>query len=147
MSRVSIVIPTYNRSSLLPRSLDSVLAQSGFDFELIVVDDGSTDNTRELIENYPHDIVYLHQPNKGPAAARNRGIMAANNPLIAFLDSDDWFAPDKLEVQLAAMEDQPRYLISHTDEIWYRRGIFLNQKKRHYKPTAISTPVVYGSVL
>ncbi len=130
---ISIVIPTYNRQNFLQKAIDSVLAQTYPYFELIVVDDGSQDNTAELVENYNSDIVYIRQENKGPAAARNRGVEAARYNLLAFLDSDDRFAENKLEVQMRAMQENKQYLISHTQEIWYRNGCILNQKTRHRK--------------
>ena len=130
---VSIIIPTYNRGYCLQNAIDSVLAQTHPNFELIVVDDGSIDNTENLVKNYNADIVYIRQQNKGPAAARNRGVQAARHDLLAFLDSDDRFAKNKLEVQLRTMQENPAYLISHTQEIWYRNGRILNQKIRHKK--------------
>ena len=132
MEPVTIIIPTYNRASLLSRAIESVLEQSHGNLELIVVDDGSDDNTAEIINDYGN-IIYLYQENMGPAAARNRGIKAAAHELIAFLDSDDWFAAEKLAIQSTAMVENPGCLISHTDEIWYRRGRLLNQKKKHRK--------------
>lgn len=130
---VSIIIPTYNRAYCLGKAIESVLAQTYPYFELIIVDDGSEDKTENLVKKYNADIAYIRQENKGPAAARNTGIQAARHDLIAFLDSDDWFAEKKLEVQLKAMEENPAYLISHTQEIWYRNGRILNQKIRHKK--------------
>jgi len=130
---ISIVIPTYNRQDRLKEAIDSVLAQTYPHFELIVVDDGSEDNTSELVANYNADIVYIGQENKGPAAARNRGIQAARYNIVAFLDSDDRFAADKLQVQIAAMQGKQSYLLSHTQETWYRHGRILNQKDRHKK--------------
>jgi len=130
---VSIIIPTYNRRNFLQKAVDSVFAQDYPFFELIIVDDGSEDNTSELLDNYDSKIVYIKQENKGPAAARNRGIEAAQHELIAFLDSDDRFAENKLERQIRAMQEEPTYLISHTQEIWYRNGSLLNQKKKHTK--------------
>ena len=130
---VSIIIPSYNRAYCLQKAIDSVLSQTYPYFELIVVDDGSEDNTGNLVENYNSDIVFIRQENKGPAAARNRGVKAARYELLAFLDSDDWFAENKLEVQVRAMQEKPAYLISHTQEIWYRNGSILNQKIRHRK--------------
>lgn len=130
---ISVIIPTYNRKHFLQKAIDSVLNQTYRHFELIVVDDGSEDNTVGLVENYNSDIVYIRQDNKGPAAARNRGVQAARYNLLAFLDSDDYFATNKLEDQLKAMQEQPAYLISHTQEIWYRSGRFLNQKLKHKK--------------
>ncbi|MGB3647067.1 MAG: glycosyltransferase [Desulfobulbales bacterium] len=130
---VSIIIPTYNRAYCLQKAIDSVLSQTYPYFELIVVDDGSKDNTANLVENYNSDIVFIRQENKGPAAARNRGVQAARYELLAFLDSDDWFVENKLEVQVRALQEKPAYLISHTQEIWYRNGSILNQKTRHRK--------------
>ena len=130
---ISIIIPTYNRAPRLAKAVDSVLAQSHRNIELIVVDDGSDDNTADLMQNYYADVVYLRQENRGPAAARNRGIERASYDILAFLDSDDWFAERKLAIQLAAMDRNPSYLISHTNETWYRNGRILNQKKKHRK--------------
>ena len=131
--QVSVIIPTYNRAKRLGKAIDSVLNQSHQDFELIIVDDGSDDNTAEVIESYSSDIVYLRQENSGPAAARNRGIEKARYDILAFLDSDDWFAENKLETQLEAMQQNPSHLISHTQETWYRNGKILNQKVKHRK--------------
>lgn len=130
---VSIIIPTHNRAGFLPRSIDSVLAQTYTNLELIVVDDGSTDATPALLATYGKALISLRQENRGPAAARNAGIRAASHSLLAFLDSDDQFAKNKLALQVAAMEAQPNLLISHTQEIWFRNGQHLNQKKRHAK--------------
>jgi glycosyltransferase involved in cell wall biosynthesis len=130
---ISIIIPTYNRADHLAKAVDSVLTQSHRKFELIVVDDGSDDNTADLMQNHYGDIAYIRQENRGPAAARNRGIERASHDILAFLDSDDWFDDRKLEVQLEAMHRHPAYLISHTNETWYRNGRILNQKKIHRK--------------
>ena len=133
MKPITVIIPTYNREKLLKKAIDSVLVQNYSHFELIVVDDGSDDDTGALVAGYSN-VRYIRQENRGAAAARNRGLEMARHDLIAFLDSDDWFDPAKLEVQSRAMAEKPEYLISHTDEIWYRRGILLNQKKKHRKP-------------
>jgi len=130
---VSIIIPTHNRAGFLPQAIDSVLAQTYANFELIVVDDGSTDETQPLLTSYGKALTSLHQENRGPAAARNAGIRAALHPLLAFLDSDDQFTSNKLALQTAAMEAQPDLLISHTRETWFRNGQHLNQKKHHAK--------------
>ncbi len=128
---VSVIIPTYNRARLLVRAIDSVLTQGYTRFELLVVDDGSTDDTSEVLACYGDRLRVLRQDNRGAAAARNAGIREARYGLLAFLDSDDLFVPEKLARQVAALEGAPDCLISHTDEIWYRRGRLLNQKKRH----------------
>lgn len=130
---VSVIIPTHNRAGFLAQAIDSVLAQTYTNFELIVVDDGSTDETPSLLATYGKALVSLRQENRGPAAARNAGIRAARHSLLAFLDSDDQFVKNKLALQVAAMEAQPELLISHTQETWFRNGRHLNQKKRHAK--------------
>ncbi len=130
---VSVIIPTYNRERFVTKAVDSIFKQTYRKFEVIVVDDGSTDNTQELLAGYGEDIVCVRQKNRGPAAARNTGIKTARHDLIAFLDSDDWFDEKKLEIQTRAMGREPCFLISHTQEIWYRQGRLLNQKKKHHK--------------
>jgi glycosyltransferase involved in cell wall biosynthesis len=132
---VSVIIPTYNRCMMLLEAIDSVLAQSFELFELIVIDDGSTDGTAE-------DLARLAKTNRiqieridhgGPAAARNRGVEMARAPLIAFLDSDDLWSPAKLERQLAFMRANPGCAVSQTNEIWIRNGRRVNPGLRHRK--------------
>jgi glycosyltransferase involved in cell wall biosynthesis len=122
----------------LERAIGSVLAQRRACFELIVVDDGSTDGTPALVERWAADsrvtVRLLRQENRGAAAARNLGIRSARGDLLAFLDSDDWWLPNKLAVQAAAMAARPDVLISHTREIWFRGGQRVNQKKKHDPP-------------
>jgi glycosyltransferase involved in cell wall biosynthesis len=130
-TEVSVIIPTHNRQRLLAIAIDSVLGQSFDDFELLVIDDGSNDGTEELVASYGNRVRYIFQENLGAAAARNTGVRAASNELLAFLDSDDRFAPEKLAAQVEAMTAHPEYLVSHTDEIWYRQGKILNQKNHH----------------
>ncbi|OGX11802.1 MAG: glycosyl transferase [Omnitrophica bacterium RIFOXYB12_FULL_50_7] len=135
MPSVSVVIPTYNRKTVLPRAIDSVLAQKGADFELIIVDDGSTDNTHHLIESRsPFSVPRVfRQENKGPAAARNLGIREAKGKWIAFLDSDDEWKPGKLKAQLEFFAAHTKYLICQTEEIWVRNGTRVNPMKKHQK--------------
>ncbi|NQU19293.1 glycosyltransferase family 2 protein [bacterium] len=133
MQNISVIIPTYNRTSFLKKAIDSVLAQGYQDFELIVVDDGSTDETKALIQEYKGKARYIFQDKKGAASARNRGIKESKSDFITFLDSDDWWDKNKLEIQLKSMQENPDYLISHTQEIWYKNGKLLNQKKRYKK--------------
>ncbi len=106
MKTVSIIIPTYNREHLLCRAAQSVLDQTYQDFELIIIDDGSTDNTKQVVESFSDERVkYIqHGKNKGGAAARNTGIKAAKGEYIAFQDSDDEWLPEKLEKQMMAFE-------------------------------------------
>jgi glycosyltransferase involved in cell wall biosynthesis len=107
MLTVSVIIPTYNRESTIIRALDSVTAQTFQDYEIIVVDDCSTDNTGEVVGNYHDERVRFVQlsENRGPGAARNEGIRQAKGRYIAFLDSDDEWAPTKLQKQVELMED------------------------------------------
>jgi glycosyltransferase involved in cell wall biosynthesis len=130
---VSVIIPTYNRGWTLKEAIDSVLAQDFTDFELIVVDDGSNDNTQDILNSYKEDIIVLHQGNKGVSAARNRGIASASGKYIAFLDSDDLWLPQKLSTQVDFFNTNPEALICQTEEKWIRNGIFANPKKRHRK--------------
>ncbi len=136
--KISVIIPTWNRAGFLERAIGSVLAQTRPCDELIVVDDGSTDGTADLVTTMAaisgHEIRYIRQENRGAAAARNRGIAAAGGDLLCFLDSDDWWDPEKLAVQERAMQEHPGLLISHTREIWFRRGRRVNQKKKHDPP-------------
>ncbi len=132
----SVIIPTYNRSRFLNLSLNSVTSQTFPDYELLVIDDGSTDSTKKLLQNYKNSkLSYYYQKNKGPAAARNCGIKKAKGKFICFLDSDDRFRKDKLEVAYRHIKKNPRYKIFHSEEIWYRNGKLLAQKKQHKKPT------------
>ena len=134
---VSVIIPTYNRGWVLPEAIDSVLAQDFQDFELIVVDDGSFDDTREILDTYGQNIVVLRQTNKGVSAARNRGIDEAGGQLIAFLDSDDIWLPRKLSRQVDFFELHPDAVINQTEEIWIRNNIRVNPKDRHRKPSGM----------
>jgi len=151
-------------------AVDSVLSQSFPDFELIIVDDGSTDYTKEIVDKYlkgaaskvevigehgqgtqyvlrstnlnrytlnaipPIPIHYYYQNNKGPAAARNKGIKEAKGEFICFLDSDDRFRKQKLKMTYDYIKEYPQYKIFHTEEVWYRNGKILSQKAYHKKP-------------
>lgn len=130
---VTVIIPTYNRDWIIQQAIDSVLDQDFNDYELIVVDDGSEDNTLEILKAYGKAITVLHQSNKGVSAARNRGIDAAAGRLIAFLDSDDLWLPKKLSTQVKFFENNADALINQTQEIWIRNGRRANPKKRHHK--------------
>jgi len=134
---VSVIIPTYNRRVMVREAIDSVLAQTAVAFELIVVDDGSSDGTGEdlarLSAEYAKTIRIERIANRGPAAARNRGVAIARAPLIAFLDSDDLWSPTKLERQVAFMRLNPGCEISQTNETWIRNGRRVNPGMRHRK--------------
>jgi glycosyltransferase involved in cell wall biosynthesis len=104
---VSVIIPTFNRSDLLQLTLESVRAQTLEDFEVIVVDDGSTDNTREVVESFDQRFRYVYQVKGGRSRARNRALGLARGRYVAFLDSDDLFFPNKLELQAQRLTDHP----------------------------------------
>ena len=133
MPLISVIIPTFNRVDVLYRSIYSVLRQTYHDIEIIVVDDGSTDPTRDLVLSIVDDrTMYVQQKHSGVSAARNTGISASSGKLIAFLDSDDEWRPDKLERQLE-LYDGNDYFVCHTDELWLRDGQVVNQKNFHKK--------------
>ena len=132
MPLVSVIIPTYNRACLLKEAIGSVQEQVFSDFELIVVDDGSTDNTAQLLQSYAN-IQVVKQDHRGVSAARNAGIAQAFGQFLAFLDSDDLWLPEKLSAQVAFFESHPDALICHTEEIWIRNGVRVNPRRRHRK--------------
>ena len=130
---ISVVIPTFNRAQTLGRALKSVLTQDEPADELIVVDDGSTDETAVLLaQEYPQ-VRVIRQENQGVSAARNTGIGAAAHPWLAFLDSDDEWLPSKLAVQRRALAEHPELRFCHADEIWIRNGKRVNPMKKHAK--------------
>ena len=133
MPAVSVIIPTYNRAVLVQQAVESVLKQTFRDYELIVVDDGSTDGTDRALERFGGRLRYVYQTNRGPSAARNRGVHEAQGAFIAFLDSDDLWVPQKLARQLTALRDRADRLVCYTDEIWIRRGVRVNPRKKHHK--------------
>lgn len=111
MSQVSVIIPTHNRASMVQEAIESALAQTFRDFEIIVVDDGSTDETREVLEKYKGRIHYIYQATQGAAVARNTAIAASCGELIALLDSDDIWMPTKLAVQIEFMRAHPAFAL------------------------------------
>jgi glycosyltransferase involved in cell wall biosynthesis len=133
--KVDVIIPTYNRSSTLKRAIDSVLNQTYKGFHLYIIDDGSTDNTALLMQEYKSDenISYIKQKNKGVSAARNLGISLSNNPWVAFLDSDDEWLPHKLKKQIEIINSKPEAVLIHGEEQWVRNGKRINPKKIHQK--------------
>jgi GT2 family glycosyltransferase len=114
---VSVVIPTYNRSCLLTQALDSVLGQTQPPQEVIVIDDGSRDDTRARVDPYRDRVRYIYQENQGVSAARNRGVREATGEVVAFLDSDDVWHPCKLQCQLQALADHPALALLGTGVI------------------------------
>lgn len=133
MASISVVIPTFNRVSLLERALASVLMQTLPADEIIIVDDGSTDNTVSTLKSLHPEVNLIQQDNQGVSAARNTGISAARHDWIALLDSDDVWHENKLERQIKALKNAPEYLLCHSDEIWIRNGVRVNQMNKHKK--------------
>jgi glycosyltransferase involved in cell wall biosynthesis len=111
---VSVVLPTYQRRGLVERAIASVLAQTHRDFELIVIDDGSTDGTEEALASFGDALRYRWQPNRGVSAARNAGIELARAPVVAFIDSDNQWLPDHLAVVTAVLERHPEAVLAST---------------------------------
>jgi glycosyltransferase involved in cell wall biosynthesis len=132
---ISVIIPTFDRAWVLGCAIDSVLDQTVSDFELIVVDDGSTDRTPALLAGYGDRLHVIRQANSGVSAARNAGIAASRGSLVAFLDSDDRWLPEKLAVQTAYFDAEPEALICQTEELWIRNGVRVNPRRRHCKPS------------
>jgi len=136
MPEVSVIISTFNRAQKVERAITSVLNQGSKDFEIIVVDDGSTDNTGQALAKYMSSIRYIRHPvNRGVSAARNTGINSSVAPWIAFLDSDDYWLDEKLYAQMEFIDRTPGIVACQTQEIWIRRGVRVNPKERHRKPS------------
>jgi glycosyltransferase involved in cell wall biosynthesis len=132
-SQVSVIIPTFNRGWCLREAVDSVLVQDFRTFELIVVDDGSTDETAQILRGYGDSLRVLRQENRGVSASRNAGVAAARGELIAFLDSDDIWLKGKLARQVEFFKQHPEMLICQTEELWVKNGRRVNPGRRHRK--------------
>lgn len=130
---VSVVVPTFNRAEFLREALASVEAQTWRDFELVVVDDGSTDATASMAAAFPKARWFRRESNGGVSSARNLGIEKARGRFICFLDSDDLWTKKKLEIQMRWMDENPHSQICYTDEIWIRRGVRVNPMNKHAK--------------
>ena len=138
---VSVIIPTYNRYEALKRALTSIFSQTYTPFEVIVIDDGSTDNTSKIetfvtlnsIGSLAIEFRYFYQENRGVSSARNLGIEKSACDWIAFLDSDDEWHVDKLKEQTAFHKEYPDILMSYTDEKWIRNGIEVKVPKKFRK--------------
>lgn len=134
---VSVILPTYNRGWVLKDAVDSVLAQDYPHVELVVIDDGSTDNTSSLLDEYGDRIIRVHQDNKGVSAARNVGINKSRGEFIALIDSDDAWDRRKISCQVDFFKDNPDAMICQTEEIWIRNGKRVNPKIKHKKPSGM----------
>ncbi len=131
MPSVSIVIPVFNRIQLLERALQSLQKQTFKEFEVVVVDDHSTDDIFSVTKKY--GVRYLKTIGKGVSAARNTGIKASASELVAFLDSDDEWIPQKLELQAQYLSENQDCKIVHSNELWIRNGLTLHQSLKHQK--------------
>jgi glycosyltransferase involved in cell wall biosynthesis len=132
---VSVIIPTFDRWPLVGAAIESVLAQRYRDFELIVVDDGSTDDTIAQVAQFGSRLLILKQLIEAFSAARNLAVRHARGRYLAFLDSDDLWLPNKLVTQVTFMEQHPSVHICQTEEIWIRDGIRVNPKAKHRQPS------------
>ncbi len=131
---ISIIIPAYNSAKYLPETIDSILAQGMRDYEIIIIDDGSTDNTREVIDKFNAKIKYIYQKQKGAAAARNRGIRNSRGDYIAFLDADDIWLPQKIRLQMQYFNNNPEISIIYTDaQVFDERGLIWHSANRHMR--------------
>ncbi|HPS02553.1 MAG TPA: glycosyltransferase [Candidatus Sumerlaeota bacterium] len=132
MPTVSVVIPTYNRAQIVLDTVDSVLAQTYRDFELIVVDDGSTDNTRETLQKYGDRIRYVYKENGGVSDALNYGINLAEGEWIGILGSDDTWLPQKLEIQMRDIAAHPGIVLHTTNAMTFRKHLG-NSEKNYFQ--------------
>lgn len=162
MPKVSVIIPAFNSKKYLPAAIESIFNQTYQNFEIIVVDDGSTDNTRQVIDRYmrspvtshqtPVNIRYIYQKNQGPAVARNRGIQEAQGEYIAFLDSDDVWKPQKLEKQIKFLEENRDCAFVYTDAYEFNKyGVTKTSKlageDRHKMSGMIFERLILGCVI
>ena len=132
---VSVIIPTFNRKQNVLKAIDSVLCQTFNDFEIFVIDDGSTDGTdSEIKQKYPKELTYIKTENLGVSHARNTGVAVSRGKYITFLDSDDLWHRHKLDKQVKFHLSHPSIQISQTQEIWIRNGKRVNPKVIHSKP-------------
>ncbi len=131
--KISVIIPTFNRKKTLERAIQSVMNQSLSPFEILIIDDGSNDGTEQWVKENFQNIKYIYQNNHGVSSARNTGIENAHGDWVAFLDSDDEWLPNKLYEQVKAIDSNPEMKFFHTNEIWIRNGVRVNQMKKHKK--------------
>ena len=131
--KISVIIPTHNRQNLLQEAVNSVLSQDFKQFEMIIVDDGSTDRNPQHLSRLDQRIRYLYTPNRGVSKARNTGIRAARGNFITFLDADDLWQPRKLKQQYHFMQQQRDAKICYTNSIWIRNNEQVTPP-RHYLP-------------
>ena len=137
---ISVIIPAHNRASYLSEAIKSVLDQEYFEdgpsdlsWELLVIDDGSTDETEKVVQSFGGKARYYYQQHQGVSAARNQGLRLSSGNFIAFLDSDDLWMANKIRSQMSYMEAYPEAMVCYTEEVWVRNGLVVNPKKKHKK--------------
>jgi glycosyltransferase involved in cell wall biosynthesis len=137
---ISCIVPVFNGERYLGESLDSILAQSYRPIEIIVVDDGSTDATREVVASYGDQVRYLWQPNAGPPRARNFGLLLAQGQFVAFLDADDLWQPDKLSLQMARFRERPELdlCVTYCQVFWIPE---LHEEEVRFRDHRLSQPL------
>ncbi|MBL7129821.1 MAG: glycosyltransferase [Candidatus Omnitrophica bacterium] len=140
MPKVSVVIPAYNCERFISTAIESVLNQSYKDYEIIIVDDGSTDKTAEVIKQYSENIIYIYQSNGGPSKARNTGVFNARGQYIAFLDQDDAWLPDKLKMQVSLLEENKDVRLAYTDTYILDDKSFANHNAQNKRSFQIRCP-------
>lgn len=150
--KIAVIIPTYNRAGVVGRAIETALAQTLPPEEIIVVDDGSSDGTREVVEAYGPPVRYIHQQNQGLAASRNTGVRACRSPWVAFIDDDDEWAPGKLEKQAKAIAATPDAVLCYTGLVCVVKGggstvIMPNSPDRIYPTIRLRTPFSPCSVM
>jgi len=134
MPKVSVILPTFNRCETLSRAIESVLAQTFEDFDLFIIDDGSTDKTKELVQSLDDPRVqYLYQKNQGVSSARNLGVKKSKGQWVALLDSDDEWENTRLEEQIDFSYKNQSLPLIYCEETWIRNGVRVNLKKKHKK--------------
>jgi glycosyltransferase involved in cell wall biosynthesis len=133
--QIDVIIPTYNRAHIVINAIESVLNQSYQNFILYIIDDGSTDETQNVLMQFAnHPKIHLiKQENLGVASARNTGIKNSHSEWIALLDSDDTWLPEKLTTQVEYLKTHKNFRFVHTEELWIRNGIRVNPKIKHQK--------------
>jgi glycosyltransferase involved in cell wall biosynthesis len=136
---VSIIIPCFNTAQYLPQAIESVLNQTYSNLEIIVIDDGSTDNTKNVIKPFLNDIMYIYKDNGGPASARNLGITSSRGEFIAFLDADDYWLPEKLTNQVSFLMKNPQFDMVHSN-------LLISRKDRELYSPILKNKVPSGKV-
>ncbi len=149
--KVSVILPVYNRAGLVSRAIDSVLAQTCDEFELIVIDDASDDGTLEIVQSYeadPRVRVFQNGHNLGPSGSRNRGVGVSRAPYIAFQDSDDRWLPEKLSRQISVLEKSPAVSACYCGALYYAPGqcyYIPSRESEGQRLGDLSTEILFGN--